>query len=86
MPACHISTRHLVSPSEDGRYGVIKQVLRGAIDLAATAVVGGVGLAGTAIAQASAQPAVAPVYTLTKVIAGTCHQAGESYLKGAELH
>jgi uncharacterized protein YacL len=44
---------------------VIKWVLRRAIDLAATAVVAGFGLAAPAAAHASAQPAAAPVYTMT---------------------
>jgi Family of unknown function (DUF6223) len=44
---------------------VIKWVLRRAIDLAATAVVGGFGLAAPPAAHASAQPAAATVYTMT---------------------
>lgn len=42
-----------------------KWVLRRAIDLAAAAVVGGVGLAAPAAADASAQPGAAPVYGMT---------------------
>jgi len=51
---------------------VIKWVLRRAIDLAATAV-GWFGLAASAAAQLSVQPAAAPVYTATpqRIVAGT---------------
>src|SRR6059058_3673320 len=44
---------------------MIHWVLRRAIDLAATAVVVGFGLAAPAAAHASAQPAAATVYTMT---------------------
>jgi len=44
---------------------VIRWVLRRAIALAATAVVAGFGLAAPAAAHAAAEPAAAPVYTMT---------------------
>src|SRR3989442_15337487 len=49
----------------DRRNDVIKWVLRRAIDLAATAVVGGFGLAAPAVAHAPAPPGAAPVLTMT---------------------
>jgi hypothetical protein len=57
---------------------VIKWVLRRAIDLAATAVVGGFGLAAPAVAHASAQPGAATVYTMTpgRIAASTAALVG----------
>jgi hypothetical protein len=57
---------------------VIKCVLRRAIDLAATALVGGFALASQAGAHASAQPADAPVYTMTseRIAASTAALVG----------
>ena len=57
---------------------MIEWVLRRAIDLAATAVVGGVALASTAAAHASAQPAATPVYTMTpeRIAASTAALVG----------
>jgi len=57
---------------------VIKWVLRRAIDLAATAVVGGFGLAAPAAAQASVPPADTTVYTMTpqRITASTAASVG----------
>jgi Family of unknown function (DUF6223) len=44
---------------------VIEWVFRRTIDLAVTTVVGGVGLGAPSAAHASAQPAAAPIYTMT---------------------
>ena len=57
---------------------MIKWVLRRAIDLTATAVVGGFGLAAPAVAHASVQPAAAPVYTMTpeRIAASTAALVG----------
>ena len=62
----------------DRRNDVIKWVLRRAIDLAATAVVGGFGLAAPAVAHASAQPGAATVYTMTpgRIAASTAALVG----------
>src|SRR5262245_2018460 len=49
----------------DRRSDVIKRVLRRAIRVAATVVVGGLALAPPAVAHASAQPPAAPVYGIT---------------------
>ena len=57
---------------------MIKWVLRRAIDLAATAVVGGFWLAAPAAAQVSAQPDAATVYTMTpeRIAASTAALVG----------
>jgi len=57
---------------------VIKWVLRRAIDLAATVVVGGVALAAPAVAHASARPAAPTVYTMTpeRIAASTAALVG----------
>ena len=57
---------------------MIKWVLRRAIDLAATAVVGGFGLAAPAAAQASVPPADTTVYTMTpqRITASTAASVG----------
>src|SRR2546425_12708315 len=62
----------------DRRNDVIKWVLRRAIDLAATAVVGGFGLAAPAVAHAPAQPGAATVYTMTpgRIAASTAALGG----------
>src|SRR5262245_58802192 len=63
--ACHVPGPYLVSPLETRRRDVSHRVLRRAIDLAATAVVGGFGLAASATAQSTVQPNAVTVYTMT---------------------
>src|SRR5262245_36002454 len=65
---CRVVMSHSDAPPRltlgDRRRNVIQSVLRRAIDLAATAAVGGFGLAAPAAAYASAQPAAVTVYTM----------------------
>jgi hypothetical protein len=62
----------------DRRRDVIKPTLRRAIDLTAKAVVGAFGLAASAAAQVSVQPAAAPVYSMTpeRIAASTAAVVG----------